>query len=379
MTGRHATAHIVVGLAWGDEGKGATVDALAAHQATDRVVRFNGGQQAAHNVIAGGHHHTFASYGSATMSGVPTWIAGYCTVEPSAALREMRALTTKGFNPTRLNVDQDCLVTTPLHIAANLAREAARGTARHGSTGRGFGETIAYSLDFPRAAPRVRDLADPTTYLAKIQRLADHYWRAQGLLNPDDLELNTVYQQAHQQTLDAAAAFNPVTSNQLLEELSHGHTIFEGAQGFWLDENFGFQPHTTWSTTTPANARRLARAAGIGQVTTIGCLRTYATRHGAGPMPGEGMLNHRPSEPHNSDTSHAGRFRVGQHDPDLIRGALDIVMPDGVSVGHLDECSEFQTIGGPMPIDSFAPVLVSARGPNREDRTMHRALEDAAA
>ena len=71
------SADIVVGLGWGDEGKGATVDALVAFTKADRVVRFNGGQQAAHNVIANGVHHTFASFGSGSLAGVPTYVSKY--------------------------------------------------------------------------------------------------------------------------------------------------------------------------------------------------------------------------------------------------------------------------------------------------------------
>lgn len=74
---QEASADIVVGLGWGDEGKGATVDALVASN-QQRVVRFNGGQQAAHNVIADGIHHTFSSIGSGAFSNVPTFISRFC-------------------------------------------------------------------------------------------------------------------------------------------------------------------------------------------------------------------------------------------------------------------------------------------------------------
>ena len=82
------SADIVVGLGWGDEGKGATVDALVASKPTQRVVRFNGGQQAEHNVIANGIHHTFSSIGSGAFSNVPTFISKYCTVDPIALENE---------------------------------------------------------------------------------------------------------------------------------------------------------------------------------------------------------------------------------------------------------------------------------------------------
>ena len=360
-----SSADIIVGLAWGDEGKGATVDAIAAHRPTDRVVRFNGGPQAGHNVIVSGVHHTFQSYGSATMCGVPTWLSHYCTVEPTAALAEREALKSKGIEADLINVDRRCLVTTPLHVAANRAREAARGDNKHGSTGLGFGETIAYSLDHPDAAPRAADLFDLATWNEKLDLLCDFYVE-RGLVTDDLLWI--ARELADKQLTSSPLVLRLVTGDDLLSELGRGHTIFEGAQGLWLDENYGTSPHTTWSTTTPANARRLARAAGIGDVVTIGCLRTYATRHGAGPFPHEGTLDARADEPHNADTDYAGVFRTAVHDPALIKAAIDITMVDALAISHTDIFPQFQTSAGPAAVDSFLPVLITSAGPSREHR-----------
>ena len=127
---------IVVGL----EGKGATVDFLAAQHTpgTTAVVRFNGGQQAAHNV---GTHHMFSSFGSGTFSANPTFISDYCTIDPIAAFAEGKAL---GKRKPKIYVHQDAKVTTPIHILVNRRRETERGDDRHGSTGTGFGETVSY-------------------------------------------------------------------------------------------------------------------------------------------------------------------------------------------------------------------------------------------
>jgi adenylosuccinate synthase len=365
----HATADIVVGLGWGDEGKGATIDALAAHRRPDLVVRFNGGHQAAHNVTAAGVHHTFATFGSATLSGVPTWISRYCTVEPLAAAHEAAALRATGFAPEAY-VDASCLLTTPLHALANRAREQARGAARHGSTGMGFGETIAYGLAAPEAAPRAADLARPEDLTAKLDVLRAHYV-AEGVLSEGDVPLDDLPALAAAQARAAAGVFALVDDDRLHTEISRSHTLFEGAQGFWLDENFGFQPHTTWSTTTPANARALLREAGVTDVRTIGCLRTYATRHGAGPLPGEGMLPGAAPEPHNDSGSFAGAFRTGAHDPRLVRAAIDLALPDVLAVSHLDVFDRFVTTDGMLPVSSFGPVLVAAHGPRRGDRVVH--------
>ncbi|MDR0627329.1 MAG: adenylosuccinate synthetase [Bifidobacteriaceae bacterium] len=363
-----ANADIVVGLGWGDESKGAAVDALAAWAVADgrakeaRVVRFNGGPQAAHNVRAGGRQHTFSSFGSGTFAGLATWLSSYCLVEPVAAAAERSALAVMGLEPA-LYVDADCLVTTPLHVAANLAREAARGDGRHGTTGRGIGETVSFSLHMADAAPRARDLASPSVFLAKARALADWY-ASEGL---ELGELDSWLDPSRAQ-LTAAACFTVVPGEQLLAELAQGYTIFEGAQGFWLDQSFGFQPHTTWSNTTPANARALGRAAGIKSVRTIGCIRTYATRHGAGPLPHEGKLAFEPLEPDNSAAGHAGRFRTALIDPDLLRAAIDQTMCNALAVSHLDVFNEFQTAAGPVGLAEFGPLAMTGRGPDRTDR-----------
>ena len=84
---------IVVGLGWGDEGKGATVDALVAARGVGNTLRFNGGHQAAHNVIADGVHHTFSTFGSGCLAGAASWIGPRCTIDPLAAVNEQRALS----------------------------------------------------------------------------------------------------------------------------------------------------------------------------------------------------------------------------------------------------------------------------------------------
>ncbi|MDU0295245.1 adenylosuccinate synthetase, partial [Saccharothrix longispora] len=91
------TGHvIVVGLGFGDEGKGAVVDALCHDRPTTAVIRFNGGAQAAHNVVADGRHHTFSQYGSGTLAGVPTHLSHHVLVEPIALATETRELEALG-------------------------------------------------------------------------------------------------------------------------------------------------------------------------------------------------------------------------------------------------------------------------------------------
>ena len=138
MTQRH-DAIAVVDLGFGDSGKGTITDYLTrAHQA-HTVIRFNGGAQAAHNVITpDGRHHTFAQFGSGTFSaGVRTYLSRFVVIEPYAMVNEEAHLRQRGVTDAfdRLLVDRDALVISPFQSAANRLRELARGADRHGSCG----------------------------------------------------------------------------------------------------------------------------------------------------------------------------------------------------------------------------------------------------
>ncbi|MGW5381615.1 adenylosuccinate synthetase [Nocardia sp. NPDC003963] len=325
---------VVVDLGFGDAGKGATVDWLCSPEAglgVSAVVRFNGGAQAAHTVVAGERHHTFAQFGSGTFSGVPTLLSEYVLVEPLALAAEAEQLAGTGVaDPlSLLSVDGRALLTTPIHIAANRAREDARGTRRHGSCGMGIGETAAYALRHD--APRVADCRRPTALRRKLSALAAHY---------RPLLASSPYQHESIDALVGAyrefgAAVRITGPDELRRAARRGRLVFEGAQGVLLDEWRGFHPHTTWSTVEPRNARALL--AGIGaRGVTLGVTRTYMTRHGAGPFPTEDPDLRNP-EPHNGSGRYQGAFRQGYLDTVLLRYAVAVSGGvDGLVVNHLD-------------------------------------------
>ncbi|MGE3913811.1 MAG: adenylosuccinate synthetase, partial [Chloroflexota bacterium] len=116
-------AYILVGLGFGDEGKGAWTDYLARTEPVHTVVRFNGGAQAGHNVVTpDGRHHTFAQFGSGTLvRGVNTHLSRYMLVNPLAMLKEDEALQALGVTDAlrRTSIDRRALLTTPIQVAAN--------------------------------------------------------------------------------------------------------------------------------------------------------------------------------------------------------------------------------------------------------------------
>lgn len=340
---------IVVDLGFGDAGKGATVDWLCSPTAdldVAAVVRFNGGAQAAHNVVADGRHHTFSQFGAGTLSGVPTILSRHMLVEPIALATEARALTTLGVtDPLRLlHIDAAALLTTPIHVAANRAREDARGDSRHGSCGKGIGETAAYALEHPDA-PTVGDSRHPAVLRGKLAALADHYRpliAASAHTYPNVDDMVAMYR-------EFAAAVHIADDGLLETHADRGRLVFEGAQGVLLDEWRGFHPHTTWSTVEPSNARALLAELGR-DAHVLGVTRTYATRHGAGPMPTENpALAAVLPEPHNDTGTYQGAFRVGDLDEVLLRYAAAVCGGvDSLAVTHLDALSRAATAGTPL-------------------------------
>lgn len=356
---------LVAGLGYGDEGKGTIVDWLAREERTDLVVRYNGGAQAAHNVVvADGRHHTFAQLGSGTFAGVPTLLSRHMLVDPLALFAEARHLEAIGVRGTldRLAVEGAARVTTPLHVAANRLREMAR-TGRHGSCGMGIGETMEDWLAVGDGALFVRDLFDRGVTRDKLLALRarkvaslDAALRAlpsseaasrERFVLEDDGTIDAC--------LDAYVAFTQrvhvVGEDFLAREVRQAaHVVFEGAQGVLLDQDFGFQPHTTWTDITYGNARELLASIDFrGDVERLGVLRAYATRHGAGPFVSEDpALARLSSHDHNGWGEWQHGFRSGAFDLVATRYALDVI--GGVDRLAITNVDRLDLVCGDVPV-----------------------------
>lgn len=329
---------VVVDLGFGDAGKGTIVDWLCAAGNHRTVVRFNGGAQAAHNVVtADGHHHTFAQFGAGTFTpGVRTHLSRYVLVDPLALAAEADHLAELGVTDAldRISVDARALLVTPWHRAANQARERARGARRHGSCGMGIGETARYALDHPDDAPTVDDCRHPDRLRHRLALLADRLGPVIGTdpALPDLSSAVAVF-------ADFARAVAVTDAHHLPRLLAREPVVFEGAQGVLLDEDRGFHPYTTWSTTTTRNALDLVDESGTDiPVTRLGVLRTYTTRHGPGPLvTDDPALAAALPEPHNGTGQWQGAFRSGPFDAVAHRYALAATGGvDALALTHLD-------------------------------------------
>lgn len=352
----------VLGLGFGDCGKGHFIDALTRRWQAHTVVRFNGGAQAGHNVITLGsagtpaRHHTFSQFGAGTfVPGTRTLLLDPMVVHPTALLVEAETLSRIGEHDavSRLTIGAQCRVTTPYHQAAGRLRERLRGATAHGTCGVGVGETVRHALAhpdqvvrygdlFPKSAAQTRAMADR---LQSIREALLAEFPTTGEADAEREEFQTLRDESVAAKWLAAAQAAarqcpPASADTIRKELTQpGGVLFEGAQGILLDEWRGFHPHTTWSSITTAAADAVAARYGIAEpIEHYGVLRSYLTRHGVGPLPThDESLDRQLPEPHNHRDGWQGQFRRGHPDAVLLRYALDVVGKlSGLLVSHLD-------------------------------------------
>jgi adenylosuccinate synthase len=358
MTTPVLSAQVLCGLGFGDEGKGTMTDFLCRFRQASLVVRYNGGSQAAHNVVTDdGRHHTFAQVGSgAFIPGVRTLLSRFMLWDPIALAHEAAVLSPKlGYHALDHHfIDYRAPVITPFHVAANHLKEWLRGNDRHGSCGKGIGETASDLVHFPDEVIRAGDCLNRhklASLLGSIQaRKREEILQAlSDQILPRAMEKMFALlddSREPQQIADAyatmAKAFKIIAERQVNWMINHSISIFEGAQGVLLDEWHGFHPYTTWSTTTPCHAMQILKEAEYkGEVEITGVLRSYMTRHGAGPLPTEDRkLNGLSPNEHNERGRWQGAMRYGAFDGVLLRYALECATKGAamtsLALTHLD-------------------------------------------
>ncbi len=327
-------SHIVVGLGYGDEGKGSWVDHLVRQTGAQYVVRFNGGAQAMHHVVTPDDRmYRFAQFGSGTLAGSTfTCLSRFMLIEPEALLAEAEQLESLGVqNPLgRMIVSENAPIITPFNRLLNKIQEISRGGSRHGSCGFGIGLTQADVENLGDQALYVRDLIKPELRKKLAWLSIRKVELARELLNEETVEL---FSQITEVDLDYYvelyrsfyASVRVVTESEFLNILRENDTVFEGAQGVLLDQQYGFFPHCTRSNTTFENALKLLDEAGFdGSITKVGLLRGYGTRHGAGPFVTEDSTLEL-ATCHNQTNAWQGEFRLGWFDSVAARYALDVV------------------------------------------------------
>jgi adenylosuccinate synthase len=340
----HSTADLVLGIQWGDEGKGRIVDYLSRDY--DLVARFGGGDNAGHTLVVGERKLALRIVPSGVLYERPLlFIGGGTVVSLEGLCAELDMLARIGVDTNRIKISDRAHIVFPYHAALDRANERARGESAIGTTGRGIGP--AYGDKVGRVGITFRDLRRPEALANKIRRnligRATIFGDAEGTMREEDLIA---------QTLAYAKRVFPYVVDGV--SFIHGYlesgkrVLIEGAQGSLLDIGYGTYPFVTSSHTIAGGA---CTGLGIGP-TQIGRVRgiakAYCTRVGAGPFPSElfdatgDLLRERGGE---FGTVTGRPRRCGWFDAVAGRYGVRLNGLSDVMVTKLDVLSGFERIG----------------------------------
>lgn len=294
---------VVLGLTFGDEGKGVTTQWLCKEALRfcrkPIVVRFNGGAQAAHTVTLNGEEHICSTYGSGVLLGVPTFLAKDFYFDPISACNEYKTLKDK--SPV-LTIHPDCRIVTPYDVIAGVNNAKV---ISDGSCGKGIFQTFKRynSAEFKSLLPN----KDKDDFLRMYLYQVRNYYQVEKIYELEDL-----FVQSMRDLPCSVAAEPPYEPDTEL--------IYEGAQGLLLDMDYGFFPHVTPSHTGLDNIPLPnLQGANVYLVT-----RTYTTRHGNGYEP-KHELYWDLSKKHETNVHNEfqGNFKTGMLEFGLIHCAID--------------------------------------------------------
>ncbi len=338
---------IILGLGFGDEGKGLFTDYLCEKSNKKAiVVRFNGGHQAGHTVwTKDNKSHVFSNFGAGTLQNVPTYWSQYCTFFVNGVLKEWQHIEytfseTINKNQTFLFVDKMCPVTTHYDILSNRVTENDRNTARHGSCGVGFGATVARHTLTPIKL-YAQDLLFEDICRRKLQMIRKYY--ASKIKDFEEFE----HDEEDNRFLENCEKLKILINKNIIKfvnekeflgneiQNNYDEMIFEGAQGILLDMDFGFFPNVTRSNTTSKNALELIEkyfSESLDKTQVYYITRCYQTRHGAGTMANEIEESENTSKnilalqnnEHETNQTHdyQGHFRKGFLNVDWLKYAI---------------------------------------------------------
>ena len=277
---------VVLGIQWGDEGKGKIVDLLTRH--VGAVVRFQGGHNAGHTLVVDGQKTILHLIPSGILhSNVKCFIGSGVVLSPTALIQEIGALQGSVTDiEQRLRISHTCPVIMPYHILLDKLRESAKGKKAIGTTGRGIGP--AYEDKAARRGIRFGDLLNEDACRSRIEEVLDyHNFVLKHFYHSDTIDADDLVRESLTFGEQLAPMVGDVTV-ELTDCISQGDSIlFEGAQGTMLDIDHGTYPYVTSSNTTAGAA---STGSGVGPMLIDGILgiaKAYTTRVGGGPFPTE--------------------------------------------------------------------------------------------
>ncbi len=335
---------VVIGTQWGDEGKGKIVDWLTDH--SQGVVRFQGGHNAGHTLVIGGHKTVLHLVPSGILrDGVVCYIGNGVVLSPEALIKELDELQAAGVDAeARLKISEACPLILPYHQALDQAREVAKGAKKIGTTGRGIGP--AYEDKVSRRGLRVQDLLRPKRFAEKLTEILDyHNFVLKNYLGAETVDF--------QKTLDGAMAIAPRITRMIADvpralydaHKAGANLLFEGAQGTLLDIDHGTFPYVT-SSNCVAGAASAGAGVGPGMLHyVLGITKAYTTRVGGGPFPTElydaldkqdPVGKHMATKGHEFGATTGRARRCGWFDAAALKRSIQINGVSGLCVTKLD-------------------------------------------
>ncbi len=336
----------VIGVQWGDEGKGKIVDWLSAR--ADVVVRFQGGHNAGHTLVIDGKVYKLSLLPSGVVrEGRLGVIGSGVVVDPWALIAEIARIEEQGVSvtPASLAVAENATLILPVHSELDAMREGAATGVKIGTTKRGIGP--AYEDRAGRRAIRVVDLLHTDTLAAKVENLLVHHNALRRGHGAHEVDAAALTGKLKAIAPKIAPFVRPVW--KLLDEARKAgkRILFEGAQGVLLDVDHGTYPYVTSSNTVAGQA---ATGSGLGPRAVgyvLGIVKAYTTRVGEGPFPTEltDAVGDRLGERGREFGTVTGRKRrCGWFDAALVRQALKVAGVDGVALTKLDVLDGFDEL-----------------------------------
>ncbi|MBP2617263.1 adenylosuccinate synthetase [Chryseobacterium jejuense] len=302
-------AQIVIGLGFGDEGKGITTDFLAQQNPESVVIRFSGGQQAAHTVMMEDRKHVHSSFASGALRGLPSYFTEHCTIHPLFLFNEREELKAKNGN-LELHIHPLAKVTTPFDVWQN---RSSSKNLEHGTCGKGVGATMKRN-ESPYKLFAIDLIAPRDMLIEKLKGIGYYY----GFMDKDQInEKIAPFLEAIEKIdwkIDDYGYLN-----------SFENLIFEGSQGILLDMDHGVFPNVTYAHTTSKNAYKICKKLDIEDIEMYYVTRSYATRHGNGWMSNEKEMMLRNNEEETCTfNEYQKELRLGDLDYSLLNYALKL-------------------------------------------------------
>lgn len=277
---------VIVGTQWGDEGKGKIVDWLSSEANT--VVRFQGGNNAGHTLVVDGVTYKLSLLPSGVVRPSTLSILGNgVVVNPWALLDEMANIEKMGITitPDQFKIAENAILIFPFHQELDSLREKNSDKNKIGTTKKGIGP--AYEDKVGRRAIRMCDLLSPETLEKKMENLLDHHNILRTGYGAELLDLSEEMNRLNSISSKLIPFIAPVWKLLENEYKKGNHILFEGAQGAFLDIDWGTYPYVT-SSNTIASQATIGSGTNIWSIDKVlGITKAYTTRVGSGPFPTE--------------------------------------------------------------------------------------------